>query len=183
MKRFVLGVFLAALAMYIWGLLYWGANPLPYTAWKRVPDEPAARAALLEHFPEDGTYYVPGMHHDNETLAALTEEGPVAFVHMLRREGRPMMDPTILVWGFVLYLAVALVLGLLLRAAAPALPTYGARVKAAALAALAAALMIDLGEAVWWYIPLSWKLHQAVFDFSALLIAGLVLARFVRRES
>jgi hypothetical protein len=179
MKRFVLGVILAALAMFLWGMLYWGANPLPYTSWKRATDDVAAGQALLQYFPENGTYYIPGMYHDKETLSRMFEQGPVAFVHMLRREGRPMMDPSIMIKGIVLYLFVALLMAWLLRLAAPALPSYGSRVKFMALAALTATMLIDLGDAVWWYIPLAWKLHQAAYNFSAWLVAGLVLARFI----
>lgn len=181
MKRFILGILLAALAMFVWGMLYWGANPLPYTAWKQATDDVAAGKALREYFPENGTYYVPGMNHDKATLKTLMEQGPVAFVHMLRREGRPLMEPGIMVKGLVLYLLVAWVLALLLRRALPALPSYGDRVKATALVALLAALMIDAGDVVWWYIPPAWKLYQGVYDFTALLIGGLVLAKFVTR--
>ena len=65
MKRCVIGIILATLAMYVWGFLYWGgANPFPYKAWKQTPDDVAAGKALLEHFPETGTYHMPGMNHD-----------------------------------------------------------------------------------------------------------------------
>ncbi|HEX3555631.1 MAG TPA: hypothetical protein VIA62_20610 [Thermoanaerobaculia bacterium] len=179
MRRFVLGVILAALAMFVWGMLYWGANPLPYTTWKRSTDDVAAGQALLKYFPQNGTYYIPGMYHDKATLARMFQQGPVAFVHMLRREGRPMMDPSIMGKGIVLYLAVALLFAWVLRLALPALPTYGSRVKLAALLALVAVVMIDLGDAVWWYIPLDWKIQQGLYNLSALLVGGLVLARFV----
>lgn len=179
MKRFALGVLLAALAMFVWGMLYWGVNPLPYTTWKRSTDDVAAGQALLKYFPENGTYYIPGMYHDKATLARMFEQGPVAFVHMLRREGRPMMDPAIMVKGIILYLAVAFLLAWLVRLALPGLSTYGSRVKFMALMALAAVAMIDLGDAVWWYIPLNWKIQQGLYNFSALLVAGLVLAKLV----
>ncbi|HYL04999.1 MAG TPA: hypothetical protein VE075_03110 [Thermoanaerobaculia bacterium] len=178
MKRLILGIVLATLAMFVWGMLYWGANPLPYTTWKQATDDVAAGKALLAYFPENGTYYVPSMTHDKATLSRLMEQGPVAFVHMLRREGRPLMDPSIMIKGLVLYLAVSWVLAALLRAAAPALPSYGGRVKLAVLAALLAVLMIDVGDAVWWYVSIAWKLQLAIYDFTALVIGGLVLARF-----
>jgi hypothetical protein len=182
MKRFILGVVLAALAMFLWGMLYWAVNPLPYTTWKKATDDVEAGQALLKYFPENGTYYIPGMYHDDATKARLFEQGPVAFVHMLRREGRPMMDPSIMIKGIVLYLVVAFLLGWLLRMALPGLPSYGRRVLFMALLAFTAAVMIDMGDAVWWYIPLNWKIQQGLYNFSALLVAGLVLAKFVDRE-
>ncbi len=54
MKRLSLGVVLATLAVYAWGMLYWGFNPLPYAAWQRTNDDVAAGQALLEQFPRSG---------------------------------------------------------------------------------------------------------------------------------
>ena len=80
---------------------------------------------------------------------------------------------------FVLILVSCLLLVTILRIAAPATPTYRERVQLVALVGLAAALVIDIGDVVWWYLPLHWKLYQAFYDFTAFLIPGLVLARFV----
>lgn len=181
--RFAVGVILAALASFVWGMVYWGANPLPYTSWKQAPDDAAAGRALREHFPESGTYYVPGMRHEPETLARLYRNGPVAFVHVTARDGRPQHDPLVMVKGLALYLTAAFVLGLLVRMVAPALHTFGRQAGFAVLGGAAAALLIDGGDAVFWYLPAAWKLHQAVYDFTAWTIAVLVLGRFVRPTS
>ena len=56
MTRTVLAALAAAFAMYVLGFAYWGVNSLPYGTWKQTPDDEAAGRALLEHFPESGTY-------------------------------------------------------------------------------------------------------------------------------
>ena len=94
MVRALAGIVIATLAVYVWGFAFWGASGLPYTAWKPVPDEAGAAQMLLEHFPADGTYAIPG-HGDPDTLAKALETGPVAFVHVTAREGRPAIDPGI----------------------------------------------------------------------------------------
>ena len=180
MKQFTVGVILAALAMYIWGFIYWTANPLPYTAWQQTNDDAAAGQALLEHFPKSGTYYLPGLYNDEETLSKLHEAGPVAFIHITSREGRAVMEPTLLVKGILLYLVTVLFIGLFLKLAVPSLTSYSSRVRLIVMAGLAAVIMIDLGDAVWWYIPWEWKVHQAIYDFTAWVVAGLVLAKFVK---
>ena len=78
-KRQIIGVVLATLAVYMWGFLYWGASTIPYSAWQATNDDAAAGKALLEHFPVSGTYYVPGMYVDEATRNELSEAGPVAF--------------------------------------------------------------------------------------------------------
>ena len=148
MKRFVVGVFVASVVLYVWGFLYWGMGPYGTWIWKHASDDEAAGAALLEHFPENGTYYVPGFHHDAETVERLFQKGPLAFVHMLSTGGGSSVDPAIMINGFVLNTIVVVLIALLMQAVAAALPTYWNQVRFAALGALAAAILIDLGDAV-----------------------------------
>lgn len=179
MGRTFIGIAIASVVLYVWGFLYWGLGPWPTMIWHQAADDVAAGQALLEHFPEDGTWYVPGFSHEQETLEGLFSNGPVAFVHMLSSSGRPMMDPSIMIQGFFLNLAFIIVVALLLRHIGHALPAYGDRVKLIALTGLAATVLIDFGGAVWWQIDWPWKLCQAFYDFSAWLVVGLILAHFV----
>ncbi len=182
MKRQIIGVVLAAVAVYMWGFLYWGASTIPYSAWQATNDDAAAGKALLEHFPVSGTYYVPGMYNDEETRNRLSEAGPVAFVH-IQREGRPVVDPSIMLNGFLLTLVTACLISVLLKRALPALGSYTERVGFVALVGVTAVVMIDCGDAVWWKIPWGWKMYQIFYDLVAWVIAGLVLAKFVRPEA
>jgi hypothetical protein len=178
-KRLALGIGLATIALYLWGMLYWGVNPLPYRTWRQTTDDAGVRQALLQYFPVAGTYFVPGLHHDDATLNQLFAEGPIVFVHHTSREGRPLHDTGIMVKGFVLDFVVVVLIALLLEFAAPALGTYGQRIKLVAIAGLTATILVDGGDIVWWYLPWDWKLQQAIYTFGAWLVSGLVLARFV----
>ena len=180
MKNLGIGIVLAALAIFFWGFLYWGMNPLPAKSWKKANDDVAAGKAILEHFPESGTYYIPGTYNDEETWMKLHAAGPVAFIHLTAREGRPAHDMGIMIRGFALYLVVVTLIALVLQRVA--LPSYWDRVKFTALVGLAAAVMIDFGDVVWWYIPWEWKIHQAVYTVTTWTVAGLVLAKFVKSE-
>jgi hypothetical protein len=177
-KRTALGVALATLAMFVWGMAYWGANPLPYRTWKAAVDDETAQGTLRQQFPEVGTYFVPSLRADPETLARRYRAGPVGFVH-ITSQGRPVHDTSIMAKGFIVDLLSTLALAGLLRMAAPALLTYRRRVLFAALAGVGAALLIDGGDVAWWSMPWEWKLHQAAYDATAWWVAGLVLARFI----
>jgi hypothetical protein len=48
-----------------------------------------------------------------------------------------------------------------------------------ALAAVAASVMIDGGDVVWWSIAPMWKAHQAVYNILAWVVAGAVLCRYM----
>ena len=177
MKQRVIGIVLATIAVYVWGFLYWGISPVPYTAWKQTNGDEATQKALLEHFPESGTYYVPGRHHDEETMNRLFEAGPVGFVH-INLEGRPAVDPSIMISGFFFTLVAVLLISVLMAKSAPAFSSYADRVKFAALTGLTAVVMIEFGQAVWWQVSWQWKIFQAFYNFAAWTTAALVLAKF-----
>ncbi len=180
MKSTWIGIAVATVVLYVWGFLYWGAIGLPQTSWQTSSDDSAAAQALREHFPENGVYHVPAMHHDKETLEKLFEAGPIAMVHIVDKDGGPTMDSAIMIWGFVLNFVVVCLIALLLRQLLPALPTYTERLRFTTLAGITAAVLIDVGDIVWWKIAWIWKLYQAFYDVSAWFVAGLILAAFIK---
>jgi len=183
MKNSIKGVAIAAVVLFFWGFLYWGLGPYRTMIWQPNADDVAAGRALLKHFPKDGTYYVPGFTQDEATVEKLFADGPIAFVQMISASGRSMHDPTIMIQGFILNLVVIVLIAMLLRRVCSALPTYLDRVKFVALAGLAAAVLVDLGDAVWWQIAWSWKLYQAFYTLTACVITGLILAKYITPDS
>lgn len=178
MGRSVVGAVLATVAMYVWGFAFWGASGIPYSTWKQTPDDRGAAAALREHFPESGVYFVPGTGNPPEVRTELHDAGPTGFV-IVDVDGRPEFDPGIMIRGFALNAVIVVLLIVLLRLAGPALPSYGARVGFSAAAGLFAVVLVNFGDAVWWALPWSWESMQALYNFSAVLIAGAIVARFV----
>jgi len=179
MKKTVMGVVIAAVVLFLWGFVYWGFGPYRTMIWQQASDDVVAGEALREQFPTDGTYFVPGAGHDQATAEELYLRGPVAFVHMISASGRPMFEMSIMIQGFILNLVVIILIAILLRQVASALPTYSQRVRFSALAGLTAAVLIDCGDAVWWQIDWPWMLYNGFYHFTAWLITGLILAKFV----
>ncbi|HYE97034.1 MAG TPA: hypothetical protein VD962_12570 [Rubricoccaceae bacterium] len=182
MRSLLLGAVLAAVVLFLFGFVVWGLMPVdPFST---VSDEPALSQTLVQVLPASGVYLLPDEGDTEEEFAAATEamrRGPLAMV-FFRREGVEPMAPAVFALGFLHMFVTALLLGLVLRQAAPALPSYGARVAFVALLGLTAAVWARLGEPIWWHFP--WGFHLLYF-FSDLLswtLAGLVLARFVRRR-
>ncbi len=179
MIRAIIGVVVTAIVLYAWGFVYWGMGPYAQQIWKSAEDEAVARKLLREQFPENGTYYVPGHDQDPETVKEQFEEGPVAFVYVLAADGRPQFDPSIMIQGFINNLVVIILIAGMLAMVSSALPNYFLRVLFAALGGLTCAVLVDIGDIVWWGISWDWKLYKAFYTFSAWLISGIVLAAFI----
>ena len=174
MKKFVLAPALAALAMFVFGFLYWGATTLPYSVVSSVGDDSSSALALGKIFPATGTYLVPGMGTPEPRRSELVQRGPFAVVHFVK-EGMPAMDPKVLAQGYAHEFMLCLLLAIMLGSAAPSFKCYSCRVKFSAVIGLAAA---DLGDSIWWHHAVSWELVQGLYTLVAFIIAGVVLAFF-----
>ena len=172
--RSLAGVVTTAVALFVWGFLYWGLNPMPYATWSQTADDAVAQAELRTLFPESGTYYVPGRNQSPEAVDALLSAGPSAFV-FIDQDPPPQMNPPTFIWGFIQNLCVAGILLVLMRLA----PTLGTRVRLAAWAGLASVAIIDWSDVIWWNMATGWKFHQAFYNLSVWVLGALVLSPFV----
>jgi hypothetical protein len=180
MKKLFVGSLLAAVAMFIFGAVYWSSSIMSAGA-REVTDDAAAQVMLREMFPETGIYWIPGMSlyaEDPESYTALHEAGPVAMINILHDPGQPMAPRTFAA-GFLHEWVVCFLIGLLLLRAAPALPSYGSRVGFITMAGFVMAVFVDLGAVIWWHMPLALQLADGLYNVIAWLLAGLVMARFV----
>lgn len=180
MKRLATGIVIAAVVLYFFGFLWWGGL-IPYQShiWEQAVDEERASQFLREQFPRNGTYHVPGISESSEETAQRFESGPVAFVHILAVDGRPMIDPEIMAMGFLNNLVVIVLIAVLLRHVAPAMHSYWHSVQFVTLMGLTAVILLDFGMAVWWEISWSWQCYQALYDLLFFIIAGMILTPFV----
>ncbi|HUG10896.1 MAG TPA: hypothetical protein VMM36_07775, partial [Opitutaceae bacterium] len=180
MNKYILGSFLAALAFFLWGYLYWAVSPLPKSIIHTSPDGDAAGAMLKQMFPNDGMYTVPGMSLDEETRHAHHEAGPIATVH-IKHAGAPAMTAKYFIVGFAHCWVSALLLTFLLVKASPAvLASYGSRVWFVTLTGVAIAVVSDFSFPVYWGHPWPVYILNAVHIIGGVLVTGLVLAKFVK---
>jgi hypothetical protein len=178
MKKFVLGPALAALAMFVFGAIYW-MSPFPYSVLKSTADDDTAGLALAKIFPETGTYLIPGAQLDQKKMAELYKRGPSVQVQFVK-EGHAGMEPATFIKGYGHYFVVSLLLAILLVMAGPALKGYSGRVKFTTLVGVAGSALIDYSDPIWWHHPWAWHLVCSLYAVLAFIVSGLVLAAFVK---
>jgi hypothetical protein len=173
----VIGIALTAAALFIWGFVFW-IFIIPDSAMQEVADNAATQQVLAEHFPTQGMYFVPGGDPDDPVWAELHEKGPIAMVSVTA--GRPPQEPMLFIKGIVVEIALAALIAWMLALAAPSLPGYTQRVIFVCIAGLGATLLTHGRGMVWFGATAEWVIPTAAFDFVSWLIAGLILARFIR---
>ena len=178
MKRFILGVFLATVAMFVFGAVFW-TNPLPYSVLPHARDDAAAGQALLAAFPVSGTYLIPSPVGDRKAAADLTRKGPVATVH-IQREGFEPMSPRGFLDGFLHEFATVALLALILKITLPAVGGYLSRVAFVTLIGVTISFYSNFSMPIWWHHPFPFYLVLATYNVVAFFIVALVLAAFVK---
>ena len=74
----MIGAFCVAIVLWVWSTLFYVVSPVPYWTMSQTADDVAAGEALKEHFPETGTYILPGRYVDDDIRAQMRSSGPVA---------------------------------------------------------------------------------------------------------
>lgn len=178
-QRTLLGSLLAAIAMFVWGFLFWGL-PIVQPIDSGLDGE-KAQAALSGLLSRDGVYVFPEPpgQEMTEAWSALHRRGPLGMI-FYRAAGAEPMAPTVFLLGFAHNLITCLLIALLLGKASSALAAYGSRVGFVALAGLAATIWGHAGDPIWLYHPWRFHLLAMAYDLVAWLLVGAILARFVR---
>jgi len=180
MKKLWIGATLAAVALFVWGFIFWALLPTPWLVLRGAPDEVALASSVAQALPGPGVYVLPHPHGSDEAEAARRAvEGPI--LQIILSAGRDPMSPAMFLGGFLHMWISALLMGWLLMRFAPA--GYRGALLCAAGMAGAAAVWGNLGKPIWYAQPWGFHLLNAVYDFTGWVLAGAVLARFVRREA
>ena len=170
MVKVTAGIVLTAVVLFIFGFLYWGISPLPYTALNSAADQEAALVDIKRHFPDTGAYMVPAAAN-MELLA----KGSQAVVYVDHEVPASQPDLQAMALGFVHNVLMALVVFLLLRHQ----EGMSQHLRTGALVGLAAVVVIEGSDTLWWLYPLSWKIHGVVYHFLCFVLAAALLSKFM----
>lgn len=179
MKK-LLGILLATLAMFAFGAVFW-MTPLTTSCFMASTDDEAAGRRLKEMFPATGTYFLPSKQNSPEKWLERLKSGPLATVHVdyeRRLESDP--DPKTLAFGFVHEFITMILAAMVMGSLLGVLSTYARRVGFMAMIGVLIAWFSPLSQPIWWYHP--WPVHivDAVYTVLAWVVAGLVLAAFIK---
>lgn len=191
MIKFVLGVFLAALAVFVWEALSWTALGWHENGYRSFRDESAVTEVIRANVTSGhGIYLLPSMA-DAPKLATAEEKkafeekqakdltnGP--YVHAIIRPGRGEISMGMnMILSFIRSLICAALVGALLSQVAL---FYPARIAFVAAAGLFAGLTCDLPMWIWMENPGRDTIVNIVDHLITWIIGGSVLGLFVGRE-
>ena len=162
--KLALGILVTTVVLFAIGFLYWAANPLPNQALNTAPDPEAAAVALEEQFPANGMYSFmqPGL------------SATVIVDHDVSAE----VDPMVMAYGFIHYLVIVIFLAVVLQNGA----SVSAHVRRAFIMGLAAVILVEGSDLIWWGYTWGWKLWSATYHVLVFVIGALLLSKFLPRD-
>lgn len=189
MMRIIVAGVLGAVVLFLWGFLYWVQLSWVLVPYKHMADEAAVVEVLRENLPESGMYWFPMPRHDPDATAEEKQAAQEAFEEAHRRgplgavsyhaEGSEPMEIGVLVKGFVIEFASALLASILLCCACGR-RGYAARV--AFVFGLGLFICVSVHLIGWNYMldPLEFTLLKIGDSVVGWLLAGLVIAAVVK---
>jgi hypothetical protein len=178
MFKMALGAFVAAIAMFVTGFLFY-ATPLQGLAYSSVDDGKAAavQGALADNLTASGTgtYIIPNPSTSAGGVGYIN--GPIATVHFTA-SGFPIADMSVLAWGFLHEFIICFLLGWALMGIDRRIPDYISRSKTVIMFALAASAFIHLGNPIWYHHDWTYEIYRFIADAIMLTVAGMILARW-----
>ena len=178
---------LSAIAMFFWGFVFWGPvlnmatrimSPLPAEA------ELDVLAPLRARNTPTGMYVYPGpvvgtdeaaaKNHDEKML-----EGPILHLAYSAAGAKPM-DPVMFAEGLLHNFILALLAGITLAVALPALPGYGQRALLLILVTLIGVLWTNVANSIWWFHTWEYCLGQIAYGLGAGLLMAAITAAIVK---
>ncbi len=174
--RWSVAVLVSSVVVYLWGFFFYGLSGIPERTILEIKEEAQVSQQLKEQFPDNGVYFLPSSIHDEKKLQELYRKGPVAIVHMTSVNGREMMDPGILISGFSHIMLTCIALCFLLGLVNNALSGWSSRFVFFLLVGLLVAFYGPIGEAVWWKQSWLFQMANALHDWIAISLAGLVIS-------
>ncbi|RMF39742.1 MAG: hypothetical protein D6753_13040 [Planctomycetota bacterium] len=186
-RRLLIASLLGAIAMFVWGFLFWAVLAVAISPWKPLSAYGTATLeSLKRELPAAGVYQYPwvdGSSPDHEGMEQefqrQQEQGP--FVQIV-------YDPAgmagaamgmVMLKGFLHMLASALLASVLLQACGP-MCCYTARWAQVTGFGVLATLWVEVGDSIWWHHPLSHVAFVGVYHIVNWAIAGAVLAACLR---
>ncbi|HPF37467.1 MAG TPA: hypothetical protein P5081_11625 [Phycisphaerae bacterium] len=195
--RYAFTGILAGLAMFAWSAVSWMALPLHEAAFSNFPDtrtdagRPDSDAPIAQlRLPTSGVYHYPGFPQGADAtpdamrdMADRMRAGPVVSLMIYHAEGRDPFPPLNFVLGALSCIVAAWVATCLTHLAAPRLPSFGRRVLFVASLGAFVFFSFYAQSWLWWGYPLNFGIAETIDILVAPLLAGLVIAAFVKHPA
>lgn len=179
MLRLFIGSVLVAVVLWVWSVLFYVVSPVPYWTVSAPVDDLAAGQALLEQFPETGTYILPSRGSGAEVRSQMRGEGPVATVY-IKREGSAGNEGLKALIGTFNNIIIGLLIGAAMLMLNRYTTNYWSHVAIGSTFGIAYTAYPRFADILWSDFPPGYQLMMIFSDGFSWILMVLVMAWFTR---
>jgi hypothetical protein len=179
LRRLALAALLGAVALVVWGTVFWGWLADPLGVFHKIPNDLAVTNVLVAGNVPTGTYFMPWPRATPDEFArfvAQHQSGPF-FQLSYVREGVDPNSPGKLALGCLHYLLVAAIAVALVLVSGST--TFIHRFGVVVLGGLIGSIFITVGDPIWFHLPWDYARAVLLYEVVAWLLLGAVVARLV----
>jgi|GEM_PF-1442814 len=177
--RLIIGALCVALVAWVWSLAFYVFTDIPYMTMSETRDDVAAAEALLEHFPESGTYILPGRSSSDEIRKNMRASGPVATIY-IKRDGVPEASPVMIAIGWFNSMVIGLLIGGAMLMLNKYTTNYWSHVAICSTMGLAYTAYPRFADIIWSAFPPGYQLMMIFSDGVSFTLMVMVMAWFTR---
>jgi hypothetical protein len=177
LARAVIAAVLGAVALIVWGMVFWGFLADPLGVFHRLPNDAAVTRTLVEGGATTGTYFMPWPRDSAESFerfVAQHRSGPFFRLHYVREGVDPNSAGKLLKGTFHYFTVAALAVALAMLAAG----SFARKLGVIVLAGLLGSDLITIGDPVWFHMPWDHTRGVLLFEILSWLLLGFVVAQF-----
>jgi hypothetical protein len=176
--RLFAGSLLVAVVLWAWSTLFYVISPIPYYTMSQTADDIAAGQALLEHFPETGTYILPGRYSGKDIRSQMRTDGPVATIY-ITRDGSPDASLVKILIGTFNSICIGLLIGVSMLLLNRHTKRYRDHVLIGSMFGIAYTAYPRFADIIWSDFPYGYQLMMIFSDGASWILAVIVMAWFV----
>ncbi len=176
--RLLVGSLCVAVVIWLWSVLFYVLLPVPYYSMSQTNDDIAAGEALKQHFPESGTYILPGRFSGPDIRARMRSEGPVATVY-IQRDGKPEISALKFIIGTFNSVVIGLLIGVSMLLLKPYTTNYWSHVAIGSSFGIAYTAYPRFADMIWSDFPPGYQLMMIFSDGFSWILMVLVMAWFI----
>lgn len=178
MTRLLLGSLAVALVLWLWSTAFYVISPIPYYTMSATADDIAAGEALKEHFPESGTYILPGRYNDSGVRSQMRNNRPVATLY-IQRDGSPEASVAKILIGTFNSVVIGLLIGASMLLLMKFTTRYRDHVLIGSMWGIAYTSYPRFADIIWSDFPPGYQLMMIFSDGASWILAVAVMAWFV----
>jgi len=182
MKKIILASVLGGVVLFIWWFLSWAVLDLHGGTMRGLSNEDAVREFMKSNFPQSSVYIIPKQMGGGESAMKKYKEGPIATV-VYQAEGADPAMPSQMAIGFLFNVFYAWIAAWFLSRSTAFAESYLSRVTFVGMLGIFTAFFQHLTNWNWMAYPGDYTIVMIADNVVSMLLAGLVIAVFVKPET